>query len=413
MLVNDEHFFRHEYANLVALLTRKMGVQHLELVEDAVQSSLVKALDTWKTQTPSNPSAWLYRVAYNALIDELRKRQRIDFVDEINDIHDTEISLSNDHHDRSTLDDDFLHMLFVCCDEAIPEQYRLIISLKVLCGFNTKEIAQRLFLSEANVYKSYQRARDVLRSQSAHFNLLPIEKSIQGLNSVLRVLYLLFTEGSLSNSPDYSIRIDLCQEAIRLLTLLSIKSVGDDPKVMALLALMSFNFARINARQSDSGSLLLLEEQDRSRWDLSYISRGFEYLAQSSQGESLSCYHLEAAISAEHCRSDTFEGTDWEKIYLYYQQLEMLVPSYYYRLNRALALAEWQTPQAGLTLLSNLEPPTWMSRSYMWLAVSADLHARCGLSKKAHELTQLALKCTPNENINTLISRRLSKPSEK
>jgi len=128
----------------------------------------------------------------------------------------------------------------------------------------------------------------------------------------------------------------------------------------------------------------------------------------SATGDNLSRYHLEAAIAAEHCHAKTFASTNWEKICLYYQQLEALFPSYYYRLNRALALAEWKTPDDGLILLTGTEPPIWMTRSYLWLAVFADLNARCGFSDKASELTELALKCTPNNHIGDLIMRRLN-----
>ncbi len=408
MIIDDEHFFRHEYANLVATLSRKIGVQHLELIEDAVQTSLLKAMEVWRTDQPEKPQAWLYRVAYNHLIDELRKRQPLDSLEE------PELLSALDSFQVSNITDldkehDLLHMLFICCDPEIPEKSRWVIALKVICGFSIKEIALRLFISEANVHKRYQRARDLLRTKSAYFNSLPIEKSSVRLASVLCVLYMLFNESYLSYSQDESIRLDLCEETIRLLKIIAKTTIGNNTEVMALLALMTFNLARMNSRRLDNGDLLLLEEQQRSCWNQALIAEGFEYLTSSAEGDHLSRYHLEAAIAAEHCRAPSFEKTDWKAIFLYYQQLENLFTSYHYRLNRAVALAEWKGPQAGLNLLFEVEPPTWMTESYLWLTVAADLYARSFNKDKAKHYAELAIQCAPNESIKNLISRRLNK----
>jgi len=384
-----------------------VGVQHLELVEDAVQASLLKAIETWQASPPAKPEGWLYRVAYNKLFDEFRKRQPLSSIDEDGDLtalisNKTAIEL-NELEQKHEL----LHMMFICCDSKIPESSRHVITLKILCGFNIKEIALRLFMTETNVHKRYQRARLALQKQSEHFNSLTTETSLERLGSVLNVLYLLFTEGYLSYSADNATRHDLCEEASRLLEILSQSSAGKEPQVFALQALMTFNLGRINARQNKEGYLLLLEEQDRTKWDWTLISRGFDYLASSAEGETLSRYHLEAAIAAEHCRAASFEKTDWGKICSYYKQLESLFSSYHYRLNRAVALAEWKGADEALQLLSELEPPTWMSQSYLWLVVMADLNARNNDIDKAKHYTELALQCAPNEHIQNLISRRL------
>lgn len=403
----DEHFFRHQYASLVALLSRKVGVQYLELVEDAVQAGLLKAIETWQANKPAKPEGWLYRVAYNQLIDEFRKRQPMSSMDEDKSLASLVLNETTLELNELEQEHELLHMMFVCCDPEIPEPSRHIMALKVLCGFNIKEIALRLFMTEANVHKRYQRARLVLQKQAEHFNSLTTGTSLGRLNSVLNVLYLLFTEGYLSYSIDDAIRQDLCEEAFRLLEILSQSTAGKEPQVLALQALMSFNLARINARQNEEGYLLLLEEQDRTKWDWTLISRGFDYLGSSAQGETLSRYHLEAAIAAEHCRASSFEKTDWGKICSYYEQLESLFSSYHYRLNRAVALAEWKDTNAALQLLTELEPPTWMSQSYLWLTVMADLNARSDYHDKATHYTELALECAPNEHIRSLISRRL------
>jgi RNA polymerase sigma factor (sigma-70 family) len=404
----DDHFFRHQYANLVALLSRKVGVQHIELVEDAVQASLLKAIETWQAETPRKPDAWLYRVAYNHLIDEFRKRQPLSPIEDDEKLSALVKSEASENSNVLEQEHDLLHMMFICCDPKIPEASRHIIALKILCGFNVKEIALRLFMSEANVHKRYQRARLVLQEQAEHFNSLTAETSLKRLESVLNVLYLLFTEGYLSYSIEDAIRRDLCEEAFRLLEILSHSSTTNEPRVYALLALMCFNLARLDTRQDQRGSLLLLEEQDRTKWDWQLIERGFNYLGSSAEGNILSRYHLEAAIAAEHCRAPSFEETNWQQICSYYEQLESFFTSYHYRLNRAVALAEWKTPENALQLLSELEPPTWMSQSYLWLIVMADLNTRCHHNDKAKHYTELALQCAPNEHIRNLISKRLN-----
>lgn len=398
-----EHFFRHEYANLVATLSRKVGVQHLALIEDAVQTSFMKATERWRTEQPINPQAWLHRVAFNALIDAFRKQKPLT---DLNILEEHTLGAEETVSDTQ-LDDDFLHLIFVCCDQAIPQASSLVVVLKVLCGFSVKEIALRLFISEENVYKRYQRARNVLRKKAEYFNQLSYQDSAERLDTALNVLYLLFTEGYLSYSQDHALRIELCEESMRLTSLLSEKLIDHKPTIMALLALMSFNMARVQSRQNSVGELLLLAEQDRRLWNTQLIQQGFQLLAKSAQGEVLSRYHLEAAIAAEHCRAASIEETNWQAICHYYLQLENLHASFLYRLNRAVALAEWQGPAEGLALLLTNTPPTWMHQSYLWLTVAADLYARNEQDDEAERYTALAIKCAPTSAIKQLIKRRM------
>ncbi len=400
-----EHFFRHEYIHLVAILSRKVGIQHLQQIEDAVQSAFLKALEHWNGSPPDNPKAWLYRVAHNAFIDEFRKNKALDTLPQaqmemlLNDAHPVSEELESS--------DDLLHMLFVCCDPSIPEPSRLVIALKVLCGFSVKEIALRLFLSEANVHKRYQRARDVLAHNAKDYHNLDLESATSRLDSVLCVLYLVFTEGYLSYSQDVALRKELCEEAIRLVQLLSNARVGETPTIQAVLALMYLNTARLTGRQDTDGNLLLLEEQPREQWNQAMIYQGLHHLAASAEGEHISRYHLEAAIAAEHCRAPSFSETNWSKICHYYEQLESLFPSLIYCLNRAIALAQWQTPQAGLAILEDKEPPTWFEHSYLWLTVKADLHIRNDNLEQAQHYAHLAQECAPTPALKKLIRKRL------
>ena len=297
-----EHFFRHEYGRLVALLTRKVGVRHLARVEDAVQGALMAALTAWTaSRIPDDPGAWLYRVASNNLIGDLRRgagRLRI-----LERAASAVLGAGRAQAPRFAAEvaDDMLRMLFVCCDDAIPRESQLVLALKTLCGFSTGEIALRLFTSEANVYKRLARARGRLRRAPLDLGTPSLDALMSRLPSVHAVLYLLFNEGYLSANADEAIRRELCDEAIRLATLLAEHSVGAVPETFALLALMHLHAARLAARQDGGGGLLLLEEQDRALWDREQMAQGAEWLARSAGGDVFSRYHAEAAIAAEHC----------------------------------------------------------------------------------------------------------------
>ncbi len=404
-----EHFFRHEYGRLVAILSRRVGVEHLEAVEDAVQSALVKALDSWTTGgLPDNPSAWLFRVVQNDLLGQLRqKTNRTRLLEQYqNDVIGT-AEAAPAFLMSSEVQDDLLRMLFVSCDTAIPVESQLVFTLKTLCGFGTREIALRLFISEANAYKRLSRARKHLRENPLRIDQLTGDEHAERLPAILKVLYLLFTEGYLSFEGDSAIRLELCDEAIRLTTILAEHPVGQTPETSALLALMHLHVARITSRQNASGGLLLLEEQDRSLWDQQRIKLGLDCLARSATGNHFSRYHAEAGIAAEHCLAPTFEQTRWDKVVECYRLLELTEPSAIHTLNRAVAVAELQSPEAGLAILNDCQPPTWLVGSYLWAAVMGDLHRRCENHSEAARFRESALKLAPTKAVKELLCRRL------
>ena len=405
-----EHFFRHEYGKLVAVLSRRVGVQYIEAVEDAVQSALMTALESWAVAgLPANPSAWLFRVAHNELLGELRTRsgrRRILEQSSREDIgtpgNGPEIFLAGE------VRDDLLRMLFVCCDEAIPVKSQLVFALNTLCGFGVREIALRLFTSEANVYKRLSRARSRLREAPPRPGELTGEQYSSRLPGVNKILYLLFTEGYLSSHAETPIRRELCDEAIRLATILAEHPVGQAPETFALLALMHLHAARTTARQDASGGLLLLQEQNRELWDRQEIQVGLEWLAKSAQGDDFSRYHAEAGIAAEHCLAPSFQTTRWDQVVECYARLEQIAPSAIHKLNRAVAVAEWRGPAEGLAILEGFEPPTWLAGSYLWAAVLADLHRRCGNIDTAERYRDVAFKSAPTPAVKELLQRRLT-----
>jgi RNA polymerase sigma-70 factor (ECF subfamily) len=405
----DEHFFRHEYGRLVAVLARRVGVHHLEAAEDAAQSALLAALEAWTVSgLPENPSAWLFRVAHNRLVGELRQRARRERLVEH---HAEDAAGTNDEEPTAFLPGDvhadLLRMLFLCCDEAIPVESQLVLALKTLCGFDVREIADRLFLTEANVYKRLGRARNRLREVSFPTDELTGEQLSSRLPAVHAILYLLFTEGYLSSHPETVIRRELCDEAMRLARLLGEHPVGETPETFALLALMHLHAARMSARQDASGGLLLLEEQDRTLWDANEIQVGLSWLARSAYGNVFTRYHAEAGIAAEHCLAASLAETRWDRVVECYELLERVAPSALHTLNRAVAVAEWRGPAEGLAVLDGLEPPSWLTGSYLWSAVLADLHRRCGHDEVAGRHRDVAVASAPTPAVRELLQRRL------
>lgn len=406
-----DNFFRHEYGRMVATLARRLGVHQLEAIEDAVQSALATALETWThAGLPDNPSAWLFRVAHNNVLGELRQRARHDqLLEQLGDAGVTANAETPAPLLANEVQDDLLRMLIVCCDETLAVESQLMLALKTLCGFDVREISHRLFTTDANVYKRIELARKRLRQLSPSVIEFTPTQFASRLGTMHRVLYLMFTEGHLSSHNEVPIRRELCDEVIRLGTIAAAHPLGRTPETCALLALMHLHAARLTAREDASGGLLLLEEQDRQRWDQEQIRVGLSWLAESAQGDIYSRYHAEAAIAAEHCLAPSFDETRWDKVVECYELLERVAPSPLHRLNRALAVAEWRGPAAGLAVIEAAEPSQRLAESYLWAAVLADLHGRCGhqLLAKRHRETAIAL--APTSAIRALLRRRLER----
>jgi RNA polymerase sigma-70 factor (ECF subfamily) len=356
-----ENWFRREFGRLVSILSRRFGVHRMQLCEDAAQTALLQATQSWSSRLPDDPGAWLYRVAYNHVLDELRREKR-------NERYLAQVEME---YAQQEAHDDVLRLLFVCADPAIPPESQLVLALKTLCGFSTEEIALRLFQSEDAIHKRLQRARDRLREHAEVQSLDP-----ERVPSVLHMLYLLFNEGYSSAQPDRVIRRELCDEALRLALMLREDPAGALPATDALVALMCFHAARFDARVDGMGGLLLLEEQDPSLWDRELVQRGLMHLMQSARGETVSRYHAEAGIAAEHCLAPSYAETNWEEIVRLYEVIE---------------------------------PPRWLLGYYLWDATLGELHRRRGDRDRALAHTTSALAAAPTKPEKALLERRLRK----
>jgi RNA polymerase sigma factor (sigma-70 family) len=405
-----EHFFRHEAGRLVAVLTRLFGWRHFDLVEEMVQATLLAALQSWRVRgIPDNPSAWIHRAAKNRIVDALRRvevgtrvagewaaaKAGADAgIDEF--FVDTEI------------EDSQLRVMFACCHPALAREDQLALTLKTLCGFGNAEIARGLLIHEEAVKKRLQRAKQRLIDQHASLDPPPAENLEHRLDSVHQVLYLLFNEGYSASSGESAIRADLCEEAARLCFLLSSHRHCSRPSTFALMALMLFHAARLDARLDQNGSVLLMEDQDRSQWDQRLIRRAKEFLDQSAQGTIVSPFHLEAGIALSHCTALDYASTDWQGILRLYDALIQLHPSPVYLLNRAIVIAQLHGPAAGIRALLESNSIESLRDYYLFDATLGELYRRVGdLARARHHLESAKLK-TASRSDHEILDRRLA-----
>jgi RNA polymerase sigma factor (sigma-70 family) len=404
-----EHFFRHEAGRLVSVLTRFFGWQNFELVEDMVQATLLDALQAWRVQAPDNPSAWVRRVAQNKILDALRRQQigqrvfkawadgRLSYEEQVGDLFlDSEI------------EDSQLRMIFACCHPHLTPENQLALTLKALCGFGVSEIARALLLGEDAVKKRLQRAKSDLMDQGIALDPPPVEQLSQRLDSVHRVLYLLFNEGYSASDGDSAIRADLCEEAARLCQLLCLHRQCATPATHALMALMLFHGARLDARLDQGGGVLLLEEQDRRKWDYGLIRRAQEFLDQSAEGNAVSVYHLEAGIAFLHCTAKSLGETDWPAILRLYDALLALHHSPIYLLNRAIVIAQIDGPAAGLRALDEVSQDSNLRHYHLFDATAGELYRRAGDLTRARAHLKAAQSKTNSRFDQELLARRLS-----
>lgn len=413
-----EHFFRHESGRLHGALTRMLGPGNLALVEDVTQGALLRAMRTWSIGgIPPNPSAWITQVAMNLARDTLRHRKMAHGKEANVTLHfEQTLSASprpdsDDHEIR----DDALRLMFVCCHPSQPADAQVVLALKVLCGFSTGEIARAFLSTEAAIEKQLTRTKQRIREANIGFELPQGEELAVRLDGVLAALYLLFNEGYKASSGDRLLREELCQEAVRLLSLLVTHPAGNTPRSHALLALMLLTAARFPSRLDEHGALLRLDDQDRSRWNQALIQRGLMELVEAAQGDDVGEYHLQAGIAACHCTAADFESTDWSRILRHYDELLRLKPSPVIALNRAVAVANLHGPQAGLQAIASIEQRSRLDTHYLLHAVVGELHRRMNNHRAAAESFRLALRHAQVGPEQLYLSRMLDRsldPSE-
>jgi RNA polymerase sigma-70 factor (ECF subfamily) len=406
-----DHLFRREAGKMVAMLTRALGFDHLQLAEDAMQEALLKAVRTWGLGgVPRDPSAWLMRVAKNCALDVVRRETN--FRRKENELiaffEQRPAQRPDAVRFEEEIRDDQLRLIFACCHPDLPRDAQVALTLKSLCGFGEKEVAAAFLSSAAAIAKRLVRARRKIRETPITLEIPAGEKLAARLDAVLQTLYLLFNEGYKASSGDELVRRDLCEEAIRLGEILVQHPAGNRPKTHALLALMLLNAARLAARADAEGNMLLLAEQDRRLWDRAVIARGLEHFRRSAAGNELSEFHLQAGIAWCHCAAPTHQATDWRRILSLYDMLIEINHSPVVAINRAVAISHVHGPEAALAAIAAISPRDLLDGYYLYHAVVAHLQAALGNLETAAAGFRRALSLTALTSEQAFLRRRLA-----
>jgi len=410
-----EHFFRHETGRLHGALTRLLGPGNLSLVEDVAQGAMLQALRTWSIGgVPANPSAWITRVAMNLARDALRHRRmsaskETNIITHFEQILPQATTVGEDEHE---IRDDALRLMFVCCHPSLAADAQVVLALKVLCGFSTGEISRAFLSSEAAIEKQLTRTKQRIRDANIGFDIPQGAELSERLDGVLSTLYLLFNEGYKASAGERLLREELCQEAIRLTSLLVGHPAGATPRSHALLALMLLTAARFPSRLDEQGVLLRLDDQDRSQWDQALITRGLIHLVEAAQGNEVSEYHLQAGIAACHCTAADYASTDWARILRHYDELNRLKPSPVVALNRAVAVAYLHGPKAGLDAIADIPQRDRLESHYLLHAVEGELYWRLQDHRAAAESFRRALRLAQVGPEQLYLTRMLGRLSE-
>jgi RNA polymerase sigma factor (sigma-70 family) len=403
--------WRIESARVIAGLTRI--VRDVGLAEDLAQDALVAALERWpESGVPDNPGAWLMAAAKNRAIDRLRRRQlaerkheelgrELEVRQELT-VADFESALDDD------IGDDLLRLAFISCHPVLSTEARVALTLRLLGGLTTEEIARAFLVPEPTVAQRIVRAKRTLSEAHVPFEVPRGADLAARLSSVLEVVYLIFNEGYSATAGDDWMRPALCEDALRLGRILA-GLAPNEPEVHGLVALMEIQASRSHARVGPSGEPVLLLDQDRARWDQLLIHRGLAALARAEKfGGALGPYALQAAIAACHARAHTPEETDWARIAELYDSLAELTRSPVVELNRAVAIAMAFGPAAGLELVDALTSEPSLERYHLLPSVRGDLLAKLGRFEEARAEFERAASLTRNERERTLLLERAS-----
>jgi RNA polymerase sigma-70 factor (ECF subfamily) len=404
-----DRLFREESGRAVATLIRVLG--DFDLAEEAVQDAFARALEVWPVQgVPRNPGAWITTTARNAAIDRIRRAKRL--------VEKTE-QLGRDAAVDSTTGgawgeemtqtdgiDDRLRLIFTCCHPALAPEAQVALTLRTLGGLTTPEIARAFLVPEVTLAQRLVRAKRKIRDARIPYRVPPVDVLPERLDAVLRVLYLIFNEGYSATGGDALARRELSGEAIRLARIVA-ELMPDEPEALGLLALMLLHDARREARTGPGGELVLLEDQDRSRWNRAAIDEGQALLDRALRLSRTGPYQVQAAIAALHDGSARPADTDWRQIAALYARLAQLAPSPVVELNRAVAIAMADGFEAGLRRLDGLGAEEQLAGYPYYHSARADLLRRLGRSDEAIAAYRLALGLTTNDVERSFLEKRI------
>jgi len=398
---------------MIATLTRLLGPRHLAVAEDAVQDALMTAVQQWPFRgIPGNPEAWLFQVARNRALDRLRHGKMA--AGKEPDIARESAAIESPQAapllrgELPSVDDDQLGLLFLACHPSLPAEARVALALKLVGGFSVGEIARALLSQESAVAQRLVRAKRSLRDERVSFGMPDPADLPERLDSVLDTIYLMFNEGYAATSGDHLIRDEVAGEAIRLALMIAAHPALAAPKPWALVSLMLLHAARFPARVDSEGTLFLLRDQDRGKWDRSMIAEGMRALDRASAGDRITAFHLEAGIAACHAAAAAWASTDWPQIVALYDDLLSLTRSPVVAMNRAVAISRVEGALSGLAALDAIENLAALERHPLLPAIQAELWREAGDADRAIGCYRAALGLARSAPEQRWLTSRLS-----
>jgi RNA polymerase sigma-70 factor, ECF subfamily len=412
-----ERTFRAESGRAIATLTRLLG--DLSAAEDAVQEAFVEALRTWPARgRPARPGAWITTTARNRALDRVRHESRRPVHEAAAGLAGTEPTENPDVADPAgeagevvPVEDDQLRLMFTCCHPALAPAAQIALTLRMVCGLQTSEIARAFLQPEPTVYQRLTRAKAKIRATNIPFRVPPAGLLGERVPPVLACIYLVFSEGYAATAGDGLLRRELCDEGIRLARLL-VALMPTEPEARGLLALVLLQDSRRATRLGAAGELVLLEDQDRTRWDADRIAEGRAELDRSLRVGRPGPYRLQAAIAAVHAAAPTWADTDWSRIAALYRELARRAPSPVVELNRAVAVAFAEGPAAGLAIADAVAGDPRLARTHRLPATRADLLRRLGRTREAAVEYRAALRLVGTAAERAFLERRLAEVTD-
>jgi RNA polymerase sigma-70 factor (ECF subfamily) len=398
-----ESLYRVDSGRILATLIRLLG--DFDLAEDSMHEAFAAALDLWhKSVIPASPRPWLISTARFKAIDSMRRRAHFD-ASQQDLIRHLETQSAQGPQQDEGIEDDRLRLIFTCCHPSIPPEAHVALTLREVCGLTTEEIARAFLLRPPTLAQRIVRAKAAIREQGIGFQM-PLPSDLpERLSPVLQVIYLVFNEGYSAAAGAGIVRAELTREAIRLGRLIC--ELLPEPEAMGLLALMLLQESRRAARTSPAGDLILLEQQDRTLWDRAQMTEGIALVEKSLKTHRFGSYTLQAAIAAVHAEGGSAATTDWRQIVMLYNRLARIQPSPVVELNRAVAVAMCEGPEAGLTLIEKLLARGEMRNYHLAHSARADLCRRLGRTAEARSSYEKALTMTQQEPERRFLEERL------